>query len=152
MNAARNFLVWLVVAVFERLGIDLDVPTIEFTVGPVSNQRDDAQGVHMTIVLTNEQKVLISINPKTAAGHPAELDGDPAFVSSDPNVIAVQTTDDPKKVFVVAAGVGSAQLTVSADADLDETEVRTITGSIDFVVDQAEASDLGFEVGVPELQ
>jgi len=127
-------------------------PSLNFTIGPFSQQSANAQGVPMRIVLTNEQQVTISINPKTAAGHDAPIDGDPVFVSSDPAVLAVFPTGDPKSCLVKAAGLGVAQLQVSADADLDEGETRTITGAIDFNVDQAEASDLGFTAGEPELQ
>jgi len=151
MDSARNFLVWLIVHVFERLGVDLSQPSLNFSIGPVSNVHA-AQGDPMRIVLTNEQQVTVSIDPKTAAGNPAPIDGDPVFVSSDPAVIAVFPTGDPKTVLVKAAGLGVAQLQVSADADLDEGETRTITGAIDFNVDQAEASDLGFTAGEPELQ
>lgn len=151
MERARRFLVWLIVAVFERLGVDLNPPDLNFTIGPVTNAHD-AQGVPMTIVLTNEQKVLIAINPRTAAGNPAPLDGNPMFTSSDESVITIEPTDDPNRVFVVAQAAGSATMNASADADMDEGEVRTLTGSIDFVVDQAEASDLGFVAGEPELK
>ncbi len=134
MESARNFLVWLVIAVFERLGLDLQQSDLGFAVGPVSNQSANAQGVPMRIVLTNEQQVRVSINPKTAAGHPAPLDGEATFTSSDESVITVHPTDDAKTVLVKAAGLGVAQLLVSADADLGEG-VREFTGAIDFNVD-----------------
>jgi len=152
MDRARRFLVWLVVEVFGRLGVDLQQPPrLGFDVGPVSNQRT-AQGVSMKIILTTDQKVTITLNPKTPGGHPATLDGVPAWSTSDPAVIAVQPAEDGKSCTVLAAGsTGLATLGASADADLGEG-VDTITGQIDFEVVAAEASDLGFEAGQPELQ
>lgn len=150
MDRARNFFVWLVIAVFERLGFDPQQPDLGFDVGPVSNKRN-AQGVRMKIILTTDQKVTITLNPKTPGGHPATLDGTPSWSASDANVIAVQPSEDGKSCSVLATGTGLATMGASADADLGEG-VDTITGEIEFEVVPAEASDLGFEVGQPENQ
>jgi len=80
---------------------------------------------------TNEEKVLVSINPTTAAGNPATVDGIPVWtvvsgdctISGQPNVANL--------------------IEVSADADLDAEETRTITETIVYTVVAAEAQALG---------
>ena len=105
----------------------------------------------MKIILTTDQKVTIALNPKTPGGHPATLDGTPSWSTSDGAVIAVQPAEDGESCVVLANGEGLATMGASADADLGDG-IRTVTGQIEFEVVPAEASDLGFEAGQPEIQ
>lgn len=99
--------------------------------------------------ITNEQQIPISILPLTATGKPAVIDGDAVFESSDP-LVATVTSTGPLSAMVVAVGLGVAQITVSVDADLDEGEVRTLTGSDVVEVVGAEAESFTITFGAPE--
>jgi hypothetical protein len=92
---------------------------------------------------TNEEKVLVSINPTTAAGNPATVDGVPVWtvVSGD---CTVEPLADGLSCYIVSGQPNVANLIeVSADADLDAEEVRTITETIVYTVVAAEAQALG---------
>lgn len=103
----------------------------------------------MAIVLTDEQKVELALSPKTAAGNPAALDGAPVWTVSDEAVLELTVSADGLTASVAAKGLGSAQVSVVADADLDEGETREISGVLDIVVVAAEAASLGISAGVP---
>lgn len=119
---------------------------LHFVLGPI-----EAQEVNdMTLRLTNEQLVRLSISPKTAHGHEAAVDGAPTWTSSNPDVATVAPeTGDAKKAVVLGVGIGSAQIVVSADADLGDG-VRAISGVLDIEVVAAEAVSLGIVAGTPE--
>jgi hypothetical protein len=84
----------------------------------------------MALILTDEQKVKLSVGFFTKAGNPAKIDGLPTWASSDPSIITVQVT-------------------VSADADLGEG-TRLITGVLDIEVRAAEAVSANIAAGTPE--
>jgi len=106
----------------------------------------------MPLKLTDEQKVLLSVAPKTAAGNPAKVDGEPVWGVSDETILEVVATDDPFTVEIVTKGpLGSAQVSVSVDADLGEG-VRELTGTLDIDVVAAEAATVGISAGIPVLK
>ena len=101
-------------------------------------------------VLTDSQKVSVRLAPRTAAGNPANVDADEPVVwsSSDSSVMTV-TPDavDPLMAVVEAVGpVGTAQLSVSADADLGDG-LRTLSALDEIQVVAGEAAVLGIEFG-----
>lgn len=104
------------------------------------------------LVLTDEQKVELALAPKTAAGNPATLDGAPAWSISDPAVADLVVAEDGLSAVVLAKALGSAQVSVVGDADLDEGEVREISGVLDIVVVAAEAASLGISAGTPSAK
>lgn len=108
--------------------------------------------IQMALVLTDEQKVSLSLSPKTAAGNPAALDGAPVWSVSDPSVLELAVAEDGLSAVVSAKGLGAAQVSVVADADLDAGEVRELSGVLDILVVAAEAATLGVSAGVPELK
>jgi len=108
--------------------------------------------IQMALVLTDEQKVPLVLAPKTAAGNPAALDGAPVWTVSDETVLELTVSEDGLSASVAAKGLGSAQVSVVADADLDEGETREISGVLDIVVVAAEAASLGISAGVPEAK
>ena len=102
--------------------------------------------------LTDVQKVIGSIAPKDAAGNPAPVDGIPVWASSDTAVITVTAAPDGMSAVVEAVGpLGTAQVSVSADADTGEG-VTTITALVDIEVLASEATALGITFGVPEAK
>lgn len=105
----------------------------------------------MQLTLTDEQKVSFTLVARTKAGNPAPLDGLPSWVVSDPDVLSLEVSEDGYTATVAATGqLGTAQLSVTVDADMDEEEVREITGTCDIVVVAAEAHTIQLQPGEPE--
>jgi hypothetical protein len=104
----------------------------------------------MALILTDEQKVKLSVGFFTKAGNPAKIDGLPTWASSDPSIITVTVSEDGLSADAVTAGpLGTVQVTVSADADLGEG-TRLITGVLDIEVRAAEAVSANIAAGTPE--
>jgi len=99
--------------------------------------------------ITIEQRVRVTVQPITAAGNPAPIDGSVAFTSSDPTVASVEAID-ANSAYVTAQDLGAAQIIAVFDADLGEG-VRTIesTGAIEVVAAEAVGAEIVF--GTPEL-
>ena len=106
----------------------------------------------MATILTATQKVSCSIDPRDSKGNKAPVDGVPQWSSSDPAVATVVPSADGLSADVLAAGVGTAQIQVVADADLDVGETRELTGTLDIEVKPAEAVTLGITAGAPVEQ
>lgn len=102
-------------------------------------------------ILTDTQQVTANCKPKTAAGAPARVDGVPQWSTSNPSVATVTPSTDGLSCVVKAAGIGTSQIGVVADADLGEG-VREITTLDDVEVKASEAVTIGIEWGVPEEQ
>lgn len=105
----------------------------------------------MTIKITNEEKVHVKLNPVTANGNAAAIDGQASFtvVSGDATVVM---DDEGLGAFLVSGVlIGDSQIQVSADADLGEG-VDTITDTIILTVVAAEASSLGLTIDAPILK
>ncbi len=106
----------------------------------------------MSLILTDEQKCTLSVVFKTAAGNPAKVDGVPQWSVSDSNLLALTNSVDGMSVVITTVGpLGTAQVNVTADADLGEG-VRPITGTLDVEVHAAEAVAVGISAGVPEVK
>lgn len=104
------------------------------------------------IILTDEQQVNVTAAFTTAAGNPANVDGVPVWRSSDEDIVTVTPAADGKSALVVATGeLGTAQVSVEADADLG-AGTRLITGLLDVEVRAAEAVAAGLTAGTPELK
>lgn len=106
----------------------------------------------LEVACTNEEKILITINPSTKTGKPAKVDGIPEWsvLSGNATVIAA---DDGMSAFVVSQDAVDAnptlnitQYKVSADADLGEG-VEPIEDTITLHVLGAQASNLGLVAG-----
>ncbi len=104
------------------------------------------------LVLTATQKSTCTIDPRDSKGNPAPVDGVPEWSSSNPSVATVVPSADGLTCDVVAAGVGETQISVVADADMDDGETREITGTLDVEVKAAEAVTMGIAAGTPEEQ
>jgi hypothetical protein len=104
------------------------------------------------LLLTDTQKSTLTIEPVTAKGRPALLDGVPEWSSSNPAVASIEPAVDGLSAVVVARGAGETQISVTADADLDEGETREISGVLDVQVKAGEAVSVGIAAGTPEEQ
>ena len=101
------------------------------------------------LILTDVQKVALAIAPKSAAGNPALVDGTPAWSSSDETVLTLTVAPDGMSAEAVTTGkLGTAQVNVSADADLGDG-TKTITGVLDVEVKASEAVSLDISAGAP---
>ena len=105
----------------------------------------------MLITITNEQKVLVTLAPTTAAGNPATLDGAPSWtvVSGD---ATLEVSDAGLSAYLVSGEADiNSQIEVIADADLGEGVV-SLTDVIDLAVVAAQASALGLVVDTAILK
>lgn len=104
----------------------------------------------MALVLTDLEKVSLSVAFTTAAGNPAVVDGIPVWGTSDETILSVVASEDGLTAVVTTVGpLGSAQVSVTADADLGEG-VRPLVGTLDINVVGSEAVFAIVAAGAPE--
>ena len=106
----------------------------------------------MALVLTDLEKVSLSVAFTTAAGNPAVVDGIPVWGTSDETILSVVAAEDGLTAVVTTVGpLGSAQVSVTADADLGEG-VQLVQDGIVLTTEGALASSLGLVVGEISLK
>src|SRR5262245_963856 len=118
-----------------------------FSVGPVTNKQKGKTPM-LEITITNEQQVKVTLNPTTEAGHPASLDGPPAWsvISGDSTVTP---SDDGLSADLISANdPGDTDFLVKADADLG-SGVQEISDVVRLHVNGAQAANLGLSAGDP---
>lgn len=104
----------------------------------------------MSLLLNDEQKVTLTIDPRTAAGNPASVESI-NWSNSNEAVVSLVVSEDKKTAVVSSVGLGVAQISVVVDADLSEN-VSELTGILDIEVVASQAVSLGIVAGVPELK
>jgi hypothetical protein len=109
------------------------------------------QGGKIMLMLRDDQKVSLSIQPLDAKGNPAKVDGVPTWNNSDEAIGTLAAAPDGFSAVYTAMQTGVAQVSVSADADLG-MGVRTISGTLDIQIEPGEAVSLGITAGVPAAQ
>jgi hypothetical protein len=104
----------------------------------------------MALTLTAVQRVSVEVSAVDAKGNPAEVE-EVIFSSSDEAILIVeQDSTDMTKAWATAVGpTGTAQVKVTADADIGEG-TKNLTGLLDVEVVAAEAASLGLTAGTPE--
>ena len=107
----------------------------------------------MPVIATDDQKGFkcqCVLQPVTAAGNAAKVDGVPVWAVSDPTVLALENIapDGMSCDAVILGVVGTSQITAVADADLG-AGVREITAVGEIQVKAAEAVGLNLTVGSP---
>lgn len=106
----------------------------------------------MALVLTDLEKVSLSVAFTTAAGNPAVVDGVPVWGTSDETILSVVAAEDGLSAVVTTVGpLGGAQVSVTADADLGEG-LKPLVGVLDVTVVGSEAVFAIVAAGVPELK
>lgn len=106
----------------------------------------------MIIVLTNEQKIKVTVQPTTEAGNPAPIDGVPTFQVITGDATVEPVADEPNSVYILSGAADTVStISVNADADLGEG-VTELTEEITLNVVQASANALGVVTGTPELK
>ncbi len=94
--------------------------------------------------MTNSQQLTATIQPVDKKGQPAPVDGIPVWASSDETIVTVVPADDGLSAVVAAVGpLGSAKVSVTADADLSGA-VTAIFGTLDVTITQGQA--VGFKI------
>ena len=106
----------------------------------------------MPLLLTDTQKVTLSIQPVDAKGFAAKVDGVPVWSVSDPTIgtIAVVGVTGLSATFT-ALLPGVCQVNVTADADLGPG-VTSISGTLDVQVEPGQAVSLSITAGAPVAQ
>lgn len=105
----------------------------------------------MLVTITNEQKVLMTLAPTTAAGNPAVLDGVPTWTVLEGDATVEVASDGMSAMLISGAADVNSKIEVVADADLG-TGIQTLSDVIDLAVVSASASTLGLVAGQPELK
>lgn len=106
----------------------------------------------MLQILTDTQKIALGpLKFTDAKGEPAPVQGVPVWHSSDDTVIALTVAADGLSAVATAGKPGTAQVSVSADADLSDS-VATITGTKDFEVQAGQAVSIDIPTGTPTAQ
>lgn len=95
--------------------------------------------------LRDNQQFTASLAPVDKKGAPAQVQPG-SVVWTGPNFIALTPSADGLSCLIVAQGIGTGQVTASADADLGDG-VTTISGTLDVEVISGEATSLGITAG-----
>lgn len=126
------------------------VPRVRFAFGvgqPQNKEKDNSMPV--SVKITNEQKVTVTLKPVTDTGKPASLDGVPTWEVISGNATVVPAADGLSASLVSADDPGDTQVMVKADADIGEG-VEEISDIVTLNVVGATAKNLGLVVGTPE--
>lgn len=102
----------------------------------------------LQINITNEQQVKVTLNPVTATGKPAKLDGAPTWEVISGNATVTPADDGLSADLISADDPGDTDFLVKADADLGEGVVE-ISDVIRLSVAGAMAANLGLTAGDP---
>jgi hypothetical protein len=104
----------------------------------------------MALILTDSQKVSLSVTPESAAHNPAAVEN-PKWASSDESIVTLELVEgNPLAVVALTTGkLGNVQVTLTADARIGEGEVL-LTAIQDISVVAGEAVSLVINPGVPE--
>jgi len=102
-----------------------------------------------SLVLTDDQKVTLSVAFFDKHGHKAEVEGVPVWASSDPVILVEASADGMTAVATTAGERGPAQVSVTADVDLG-TGVEELVGLLDIEVIPDKAATIGISAGTPE--
>lgn len=101
-----------------------------------------------TLVLTDEQKVSLSISFLDAEGNPTTVTEVPVWTVSDPALLAVTPSADGLSAEVTTVGpLGTGQVTVSVTG----SDIQgTLTGVLDVQVIGSAAASIAITAGTPE--
>jgi hypothetical protein len=99
------------------------------------------------VTSTNEEKVTIVLNPTTAAGNPATVDGAPVWSIESGDATLEVAADGLSCVIISGAADVVNTISVTADADMGEG-VSSISETIVYTVTAAQAAGLGVSSSV----
>jgi len=123
---------------------------LKFAYGPVADVNRTVEEENPMLILTDSQKVTLSIKPVTKAGNPAPIDGKPVWSLGCEDHLKLEVSEDGLSAVVSSLGkLGTCQVNVKADADMGEG-VEEIVGAVDIEVKAGKAVNLGIDAGAPE--
>ena len=99
----------------------------------------------MKVNLPDNKKFNVSILPIDAQGQPAEVENVQWSVS-DPSVASVLSAPDGLSAYVISGNLGTAQITVSADALIGDG-IEVISDVLEVTVIGGKAVGFAFSVG-----
>lgn len=99
----------------------------------------------MAFILTDSQKVDLALKAKTKAGNPTTLEN-VVWATSDDTVATVESTGDLTAVVKTTGKLGTAQISIKADAKLGEGE-KELTGTFDLEVVPGDAATIEVSAG-----
>jgi hypothetical protein len=106
----------------------------------------------MATAISTTQQVQLSAKFSDRRGRPAQVDGRPEWSTDKSDVLMLSPTDDGLSCVVAAAGpLGTARVTMTADADLGDG-VKPLIGFLDVEVTPGEATVVEVTAGSPEEQ
>lgn len=92
----------------------------------------------MGIVISNEERVLLTARPETRFGHVATVEGDATWQSGDPAVVEILLADPVEgeltKAYAVSTGVGATQVTATVQGVIGTLDVEVVAAGLDHVV------------------
>jgi hypothetical protein len=98
-----------------------------------------AKGNHMSYQLPNDKLIVVKVSYVDAKGNPASVDGDVVWDTSNNSVATIEPDQlDSAQCKIIAGGLGTAQVSATADADLGDG-VREIVTTLDVTVIAGEA-------------
>lgn len=102
--------------------------------------------------VTTEQRVLVSVYPKTLGGKPTTIDGAPKFVVESGDGTITPHESDPMKAWLNAGETpGETVFLISADVRMGP-DVVEVSDTVTLRVTSPEAVDLGVIVEEPEIK
>lgn len=103
-----------------------------------------------TLILTDLQKVALSVAFVDAMGNPAVVDGAPVWASSDETLVTLAPAADGLSAEATTVGpLGTCQVSVVADADLG-SGIESISGLLEITVIADKAVSVNIASGTPE--
>lgn len=103
--------------------------------------------------ITTDQTIVVSIEPQTASGNPASIDGNAEFSINDLyDYGSFEQLSPTSARFTPSGRTGAVQVRVVADADLDAGETRHLeaSGALEIVTPEEEATVMAISFGSPE--
>jgi hypothetical protein len=102
----------------------------------------------ITVQLTADQQVDLSITGQDRYGNPVDISGDTAWLSSDESIISVTPGADSSHATAVAVGpTGTASVTVTNDVNQDGT--GDFQGSLAIDVVAGDIAEIEVQAGTP---
>ena len=101
----------------------------------------------ITVQLTADQQVDLSISGQDKYGNPVDISGDTVWTSSDESIITVTSTDPSTATATAVGPVGTAAVTVSNDVNQDGT--GDFQGSLAIDVVAGEMAEIEITASTP---
>jgi hypothetical protein len=102
----------------------------------------------LSVSISTEEQVLVTLSPITPRGKPAKLDGKPEWAIISGNVTLAVADDGLSCTIVSGEDPGASEVSVNADADLGEG-VEPISDLVEIAVSGVKAASLGLSAAAP---